>query len=248
MVGSIIPLRTGCLFRRQPALLILGVTLFLGALPCLQAAPPSQRPFRYNTPQRVRIARLRVMGEQVPPLFDVLRECGMSDAEILAWNKARGPVEVIVEGWEAQAESDAAEAEALLASLPVKARARFLRLTYQWVGPIALWRDEVARQLGLTPDQRRKVQRLCIDGAERLAPANRSDGCGSVSEDPEGNAAYNRFTEQICRSRDTALLGVLTPEQRKAWRRLLGKPSGALQQIREDWRERGTTFTYTPQR
>ena len=165
---------------------------------------------------------------QLAPLI-VLREIGMpaEDASLFSDAYMNG---AMVEGHEAQVDYNYRHAQRVLAALPSQYSNEFMRLTYQWVGPSALLRDEVADAVDLTLEQKRKVQEVFFEYSERIVPANRSDF--SYQMTPEERRAYNTRSQQIVNDGDRELLNVLTPDQITKWKELLGAPSPALEEFR----------------
>ena len=160
----------------------------------------------------------------------VLREIGMPVTEATLFMRAHING-AMVEGHEAQVDYNYRHAQRVLADLPSQYSNEFMRLTYQWVGPSALLREEVANAVDLTLEQKRKVQEVYFEFSERIVPANRSDF--SYQMTPEERRAYNTMSQKIKNDGDRELLDVLTPDQITKWKELLGAPSPALEEFRD---------------
>ena len=171
----------------------------------------------------------KALLSQLAPLI-VLREIGMPAEDATLFSDAYRNA-AMVEGHEAQVDYNYRHAQRVLADLPSQYSNEFMRLTYQWVGPSALLREEVADAVELTLEQKKKVQEVFFEYSERIVPANRSDF--SYQMTPEERRAYNTRSQQIINDGDRELLDVLTPDQITKWKELLGAPSPALKEFRD---------------
>jgi hypothetical protein len=179
---------------------------------------------------QIEYAKKDLLAKLAPLLPNVLIEIGMEqDQAIKICEKYQSFTRV--EGHYAQIDYNLEQAQKILSDLPPQFRSEFMRLTYQWVGPSSLLRDEVSEKLLLSRDQRSNVQTVYLDYAEQLAPANRPDFHYKVSTEEEYK--YHRRTLEIENKRDIDLLSILTPQQRFAWDNLLGTPSKALANFRD---------------
>lgn len=192
------------------------------------AACAGDRKYVIDSPEEKIIAKKALLA-QLAPLV-VLREIGMpaEDATLFSDTYMNG---AMVEGHEEQVDYNYRHAQRVLTALPAQYSNEFMRLTYQWVGPSALLREEVADAVDLTQEQQRKVQEVYYEFSERIVPANRPDF--SYQMTPEERRAYNTRSQQIKNDGDRELLDVLTPDQITKWKELLGAPSPALKEFRD---------------
>ena len=185
----------------------------------------------HSSIHKIELAKKQLLANLAPLLPGALTETGMGSEEASAFCKERQFRHILVEGGVAQTEYNYQQAQEILSSLPQQCRNEFMRLTYQWAGPSSLWRDEIAQKLGLTQEQRDKVQTVYLDFEEQLAPVNRADFRYDMSH--EEKLQYDRRTQEIEHKRDNALLAILSQSQFDAWKVLIGKPSKALQEFRD---------------
>lgn len=112
---------------------------------------------------------------------------------------------------------------------------RYLQVSLQVYGPSMLLRfGQVAADIGLEPAQLAELRRVARHWDGQVEPLRRALGryavCGYTQlPSPAGgtDASAAEVVAQIesaNRGRDEALLEVLTREQRRAWKRALGKP------------------------
>jgi hypothetical protein len=212
-------LRAGCL--------ILGA--ILPGLP-VPAFGEDARAYQLESAEDVAYARKQILSQLAPLLPSVLQESGVPESQI-------GPLcqrfenKGMVNTHRGQIDHDYARAAEILSALPEEVREKFLRLSCQWVGPSALWRDEVAARLVLEPDQMRRIGEVQVEFLERLAPANRPDFSYGMTDAEE--KAFRRRTTEIELERDQSLLEILTPIQRQGWQDWIGPESKALREFRE---------------
>ena len=176
---------------------------------------------------------LKALRSQLAPLLPgVLIEAGMVDDDAMAFSeKWQSRFGRLVDSGYAQIEWDLKLANEILSDLPIDIRKQYLVLSYQWVGPSAILRDEVAACLKITQRQKEQIQNIYIDFYERLAPKNRSDF--SYSMNSSEKKRYIVVTQNLCLDRDKKMLDILEATQKAAWIKLLGSPSDALKQYRQ---------------
>lgn len=89
---------------------------------------------------------------------------------------------------------------------------RLKELELQWLGPMALMNPETAREVGLTDEQRSKIQGLLMEQMQQMR--ERFQGGGQ----PGANL------EQARQQLENRILEILTPAQRQKWQQMQGKP------------------------
>jgi Spy/CpxP family protein refolding chaperone len=107
--------------------------------------------------------------------------------------------------------------EAVSSVLRPEQRKRLKQLALQMQGLRALATPEVAKELSLTDEQKKKIQEA-LEGARKQAP-DRED-----FDTPEFRAeARQRMAELMKKTREK-VLAMLTDEQRVKWKEMLGEP------------------------
>lgn len=108
--------------------------------------------------------------------------------------------------------------DAVKAILTEQQNKRFAELRIQFDGPSALYRDDVAKQVGLTDDQKKKLDD--IRNASMQAMRDRMQEARDNGDDRE---AMRGEMQKMREANDKQILGVLTDEQRKKWDAMQGK-------------------------
>lgn len=170
-----------------------------------------------------------LQSQLAPLLPEVLEEAGMAKDDALAFVKTVPPP-ALVEGWESQVQWNSERSASLLEKMPPEVREKFLILSYQWVGPSAILRDDVSAHLKVSPDQKEKIRLIYLAFQNRLAPVNRTDF--SYGMTPEQTKNFQKASEALAADRDNKLLDVMDNQQQEAWRKLIGPPSPALKAFR----------------
>jgi hypothetical protein len=112
---------------------------------------------------------------------------------------------------------------------------RYVQITLQVYGPSMILRyGQVATELGLLPEQLDELRRVAVRWDEQIQPLRRALGryaiagyTGVPSTDGKRDASPSEVSAQLVkagRAKDSALLRSLTREQRRAWKRALGRP------------------------
>jgi Spy/CpxP family protein refolding chaperone len=91
-------------------------------------------------------------------------------------------------------------------------RKRLRELELQWQGPFALNDPEVAKQVGLTEEQRAKIRGIIQEAFQSVR--------GQPGQPGERMQEFQKAREQA----EKKILEVLTPAQREKWQQMLGKP------------------------
>ena len=114
--------------------------------------------------------------------------------------------------------NDKLDAEAL-ASLDDGQKQRLNELWIQYEGPAVMMTKPVADKLGLTDDQRKKVEDI-------IAKCNQSEMDAMMNSSKGMSAAKHAKAdmEKIAKQRNADLLAVLIPDQTKTWEEMKGKP------------------------
>lgn len=102
--------------------------------------------------------------------------------------------------------------------LNAKQLARYQEIELQRSGLIALQRDEVAKRVGLTAPQRKKVAAI-MDASRPPMPRPGTPGAGAPDF-----AKMMRDRQAQRDKANQAILTVLTPAQKATWKKMLGKP------------------------
>jgi Spy/CpxP family protein refolding chaperone len=108
--------------------------------------------------------------------------------------------------------------DAVKAILTEQQNKRFAELRIQFDGPSALYRDDVAKQVGLTDDQKKKLDD--IRNASMQAMRDRMQEARDNGDDRE---AMRGEIQKLREANDKQILGVLTDEQKKKWDAMQGK-------------------------
>jgi len=170
------------------------------------------------------------LESQLAPLLpEVLEESGMDRNAALAFVNSVPPP-ALVDGWENQVQWNSERSASLLEKMPPDVREKFLVLSYQWIGPSAILRDDVSTHLKVSPDQKEKIRLIYLEFQNRLAPVNRKDF--SYGMTPEQTKNFQKASEDLAADRDHKILNVLDNQQRAAWRSLIGPPSPSLKTFR----------------
>ena len=134
------------------------------------------------------------------------------------------------QGDPAQMQARQAEQEKKLKEILTPAQwTRFSELRLQMEGANALMREDVAKQLELTQDQKnalRGVQQANMDAMREAMQAAREGG-GEFDRE-----AMQAMMEKNRKDTETKMLAVLTEKQRSQWTIMLGKPFKFEQQAR----------------
>lgn len=170
-----------------------------------------------------------LQSQLAPLLPDVLEESGMAKDAALAFVDSVPPPS-LVEGWQSQVQWNSERSASLLEKMSPAVRKKFLILSYQWVGPSAILRDEVSTHLKVSPDQQEKIRLIYLEFQNRLAPVNRKDFSYGMTAEQTKN--FQKASEALEADRDNKILDVLDDQQREAWRKLIGSPSPALESFR----------------
>lgn len=206
--------------------------LVAASMACCALCNANEKHYSVESSHDIEFAIKALKRQIAPLLITVLIEAGMSDPDATAfsekWQSRSGR---LVEGGDAQIEWDLKLANEILSDLPIDIRKQYLVLSYQWVGPSAILRDEVAACLKISQRQKEQIQNIYIDFYERLAPKNRSDF--SYSMNSTEKKSYIVVTQNLCLYRDKKMLDILNATQKAAWNKLLGSPSDALKQYRQ---------------
>lgn len=203
------------------------ITILLLCISLTATAYADGRKYKIDNQQEKETTKKALLA-QLAPLI-ILREIGMPHEEAKLFFETYHN-SAMIEGHKAQVDYNYRHAQQVLAALPSQYRDEFMRLTYQWVGPSALLREEVAETVGLTLEQKKKLQEVFFEFSERFVPANRSDF--SCQMTPEDRRDYRIRSKEIRNDGDRELLGVLTPDQVDKWDQLLGAPSPSLEWFR----------------
>lgn len=91
---------------------------------------------------------------------------------------------------------------------------RLHELELQWQGPIALMNPEIAREVGLTEEQRSKIQGILTEQFQAMR------GQFQQGDGQQNMQAFQQAREEV----EKKILAVLTPAQREKWNQMLGKP------------------------
>ncbi len=104
--------------------------------------------------------------------------------------------------------------------------ARYRELLAQWLGAEALARKDFADEVGLTSDQRLKIQEIQRQAQQRIR-----EEMQSAREAGGDFQAIRQRIEQIRQETRQQILNLLTQEQKDKWQNIQGKPF-QFQQIR----------------
>ncbi|MCL6623944.1 MAG: hypothetical protein K6T17_04895 [Fimbriimonadales bacterium] len=97
--------------------------------------------------------------------------------------------------------------------------ARYRELLAQWLGAEALARKDYADEVGLTSDQRLKIQEIQRQAQQRLR-----EELQAAREAGGDFQAIRQKLEQIRVETRQQILNLLTPEQKTKWQQIQGKP------------------------
>lgn len=90
---------------------------------------------------------------------------------------------------------------------------RLRELELQWQGPTALMNPEIAKEVGLTQEQRAKIMGILREQFQGLRDRS-----------PQGGVRDPQALEKAREEAEKKILEVLTPAQRQKWDQMLGKP------------------------
>ena len=108
--------------------------------------------------------------------------------------------------------------DAVKAILTEQQNKRFAELRIQFDGPSALYRDDVAKQLGLTEDQKKK-----LDDIRNASMQAMRDQMQQARDNGDDREAMRSEMQKMREANDKQILGVLTDDQRKKWDAMQGK-------------------------
>jgi Spy/CpxP family protein refolding chaperone len=95
---------------------------------------------------------------------------------------------------------------------------RLRQIHFQYEGAFALREDDIAAELGLTPQQRQQIQKIYREHIRAVTvPA-------SLARDPKAERAEVRRFRQVYQRNQRRILAVLTGEQRDRFLQMLGRP------------------------
>jgi len=128
---------------------------------------------------------------------------------------------------------DLTTSDKLIAALTLPQKTRLKQIAYQENGAFALRNAGVSKDVGLSADQRAKIEAICQSTTKSL-----DDVSGKMADeiqkvpagkggDSKRNAIVKRYDPQLNKMEANAkssILAVLTPAQRKKWQTMLGKP------------------------
>jgi len=98
---------------------------------------------------------------------------------------------------------------------------RFKQLELQRMGPSAILRPSVAKELGVTEQQQAKVRELQQKQGEEMRSMFQG-GFQQMSQ--EERQQLGQKLQEMRKKNEEAILGVLTPAQKTKWTEMLGKP------------------------
>jgi hypothetical protein len=105
-----------------------------------------------------------------------------------------------------------------LSMLSEDQRAKLVGIERRLLGPTMVYTPSVQAKLGLTEQQRQKVESIRQQGLAYVGKINRKFQAGKIGQQQRLQLLKNRRTKQ-----SSEILQVLTPEQRSAVQALAGK-------------------------
>ena len=177
-------------------------------------------------------AELNMTEAQADSVREILSNHGKEQARLSA--KIQTAKSDQYAGIQAEMEKlESATAAKLSDALNVDQRARAQQLALQDVGPFALRNASVAAKVGLTPDQRTKVEVIAQATIKALDEMNAKMGAEleAAGTGKAGNAkrtkivnSYDANGKIVEHKGEVQVLAILSAQQRAKWSAALGKP------------------------
>lgn len=131
------------------------------------------------------------------------------------------------------AERERSSSKNLLSLLSISQLKRFKQIALQSEGPFALRNVDVAKQVGLAPDQRAKIEAIAQTTLKALDELSAKMG-SDIEAAPTGKSgdkkrqaivrSYEPKMNAAEKSGEAQVLAVLTPKQKAEWKKSLGAP------------------------
>jgi hypothetical protein len=177
-------------------------------------------------------AELNMSDSQAESVRGILADHGREQARLST--KIQSAKSDQYAGIQAEMEKlESATAAKLSATLTVDQRARAQQLALQDVGPFALRNASVASKVGLTPDQRSKIESIAQATVRSLDEMNAKMGAEleAAGTGKTGNAkrtkivnSYDAKGKAVEHKGEIQVLALLSAQQRAKWSAALGKP------------------------